>query len=93
MPPSLILAEPRSARFLNEKPSFTFKATWHGQVRASLRGFLSELDKTGDLRHVRREVSARYEIAAVAHKLDAKPLLFEDVKESEGLQGRDRRLR
>jgi len=49
-----------------------------------LRGFLGELDKTGDLRHVRREVSTRYEIAALAHKLDAKPLLFENVRESKG---------
>ncbi len=47
-----------------------------------MRGFLGELDETGDLRHVRREVSARYEIAAVAHKLDAQPLLFESVRES-----------
>ena len=49
-----------------------------------MRGFLGELDKTGDLRHVRREVSTRYEIAALAHKLDAKPLLFENVRESKG---------
>jgi UbiD family decarboxylase len=47
-----------------------------------LRNFLSELDKTGDLGHVRREVSTRYEIAAVAHRLDAKPLLFEHIRES-----------
>jgi UbiD family decarboxylase len=47
-----------------------------------LRGFLAELDKTGDLKHVKREVSSKYEIAALAHKLDAKPLLFENVKES-----------
>ena len=48
-----------------------------------MRGFLSELDSTGDLRHVTREVSAKYEIAALAHKLDGRPLLFEDVRESE----------
>jgi UbiD family decarboxylase len=47
-----------------------------------LREFLNDLDKTGDLGHVRREVSTKYEIAAVAHKLDARPLLFENVKES-----------
>ncbi len=47
-----------------------------------MRGFLAELDKTGDLTHVKREVSSKYEIAALAHKLDAKPLLFENVKES-----------
>ena len=49
-----------------------------------MRAFLDELDNTGDLRHVRREVSTRYEIAAVAHKLDAKPILFDHIKESKG---------
>ncbi len=47
-----------------------------------MRDFLGELDRTGDLRHVKREVSTKYEIAAVAHKLDAKPILFENVRES-----------
>ena len=45
---------------------------------------MDELDKTGDLIHVKREVSANYEIAAVAQKLDGKPIIFEKVKESEG---------
>jgi UbiD family decarboxylase len=49
-----------------------------------MRSFLDELDKTGDLIHVKREVSANYEIAAVAQKLDGKPIIFEKVKESEG---------
>jgi len=40
------------------------------------------LERTGDLIHVRREVSAKYEIAAVAQKLDGKPIIFEKVKES-----------
>ena len=48
-----------------------------------MRDFLDELDRTGDLIHVRREVSARHEIAAVAQKLDGKPVIFEKVKESE----------
>ncbi|MGD0319900.1 MAG: UbiD family decarboxylase [Nitrososphaerales archaeon] len=47
-----------------------------------MREFLDELDRTGDLLHVRREVSARHEIPAVAHKLDGKPIIFEKVKES-----------
>jgi 2,5-furandicarboxylate decarboxylase 1 len=48
-----------------------------------LRDFLTELDRTGDLDHVRKEVSTRYEAAAVASKLDGRPLLFEKVRESE----------
>ena len=47
-----------------------------------MREFLAELDGTRDLAHVKREVSTKYEIAAVASKLDGKPLLFENVKES-----------
>ena len=49
-----------------------------------MRDFLNELDRTGDLIHVRREVSVKHEIAAVAQKLDGKPIIFEKVKESEG---------
>ncbi len=48
----------------------------------SFRGFLRELDETGDLRHITKQVSTKYEIAALAHKLDGHPLLFEDVKET-----------
>lgn len=47
-----------------------------------MREYLRELDSTGDLGHVRREVSTKYEMAAVAHKLDPRPLLFENIKES-----------
>ena len=47
-----------------------------------MRSFLDELDKTGDLVHVRREVSTNHEIAAVAHKLEDRPVVFEKVKES-----------
>ncbi|MGA2665431.1 MAG: UbiD family decarboxylase [Nitrososphaerales archaeon] len=49
-----------------------------------MRGFLGELDAAGDLRHVKREVSTRYEIAALAHRLDGTPLLFEKVREAPG---------
>ncbi len=48
-----------------------------------MREFLDELDRTGDLIHVRREVSAGHEIAAVAQELDGKSIIFEKVKESE----------
>ena len=51
-----------------------------------MRNFLAELDRTGDLAHVRREVSTKYEIAAVASRLDGKPILFEKIKESRGYQ-------
>jgi UbiD family decarboxylase len=47
-----------------------------------LRGFLAELDASGDLGHVAREVTTKHEIAAVARKLDGRPLLFENVRES-----------
>ena len=47
-----------------------------------MRGFLGDLDRTGDLRHVGREVSTRFEIGALAHKLDGRPLLFENIRES-----------
>ena len=49
-----------------------------------MRDFLGELDRTGDLAHVKREVSTKYEVAAVASKLDGRPLLFEKVREAAG---------
>ncbi len=49
-----------------------------------MRNFLADLDRSGDLVHVKREVSTRYEIAAVASKLDGKPVLFENVREARG---------
>src|SRR5271157_2092337 len=51
-----------------------------------MRDFLSELDRTGELAHVRREVSTKYEVSAVASKLDGRPLLFEKIKESKDYQ-------
>lgn len=49
-----------------------------------MRAFLDELDKTHDLMHVSREVSTKYEIAAVAHKLEEKTIIFDRIKESKG---------
>ena len=49
-----------------------------------MRGFLAEFDRTGELIHIGREVSTRYEIAAVASKLEGKPVLFEKIRESGG---------
>ena len=48
-----------------------------------MREFLDELDGTGDLAKVKRDVSPRYEMAAVANRLDGRPLLFEKVRDSE----------
>ena len=53
------------------------------QPEEGMRGFLAELDETGELTHIHKEVSTRLEIAAVANKLDGKPLLFERVKDAE----------
>ena len=47
-----------------------------------MRDFLEALDRKRELHRVRREVSAKYEVAAVASRLDGKTLLFERVRES-----------
>ena len=47
------------------------------------REFVGRLDSEGKLLHVKREVSVKYEIPTLMKKLDGKPLLFENVKESE----------
>ncbi len=52
--------------------------------RLKMREFLDELDRTGDLLHVRRETSARYELAGVADKLDGRPILYDKVREATG---------
>ena len=52
------------------------------QSGAAMRGFLADLDETRDLVHVKKEVSAEYEMAALASRLDGKPLIFERVKGS-----------
>jgi len=49
-----------------------------------MRTFLADLDASHDLVHVRREVSKRYEIAALSSRLDGKPILFERIGESDG---------
>lgn len=47
-----------------------------------MRVFLGELDEGGELVHVERDVSTRHEIAALARKLDGRPVIFEHVRES-----------
>lgn len=47
----------------------------------SLRETITCLEKQGDLVHVRREVDRRFELAAVAKKLDGGPAVrFENVR-------------
>lgn len=48
-----------------------------------MREFLDELGRTGELARIKKEVDPRYEIAAVARRLDGEPLLFENVRGSE----------
>jgi len=49
-----------------------------------MRDFLTDLDSTHELAHVRREVSRRYEIAGLSSRLDGKPILFDRIRESDG---------
>lgn len=46
------------------------------------RSFLEELDKSGELTRISREVSTEYEIAGIIDALGEKPVFFEKVKES-----------
>lgn len=47
-----------------------------------MRGYIAELERAGQVAHVRREVSVVHELAAVAGKFDGKPLVFDRVRES-----------
>jgi UbiD family decarboxylase len=46
------------------------------------RSFLEELDKSGELIRISREVSTEYEISGIIDALGEKPVFFEKVKES-----------
>ncbi|MCD6342064.1 MAG: UbiD family decarboxylase [Thaumarchaeota archaeon] len=48
----------------------------------SLRSFIEKLDEEGELIHVRKPVSTRFEAAAIMKKLDPSPVLFHHVKEA-----------
>ena len=50
---------------------------------SGMREFLDELGKTGDLTRIKKEVSPKHEIAAVANRLDGRALLFERVRGSD----------
>lgn len=49
-----------------------------------MRNYLHELERTHDLVHIRRVISTKHEVAALAHKLEGKAILFERIKEAEG---------
>ena len=55
----------------------------HAAGTTGVRDFLDELDGTGAQAKDKRDVSPRYEMAAVANRLDGRPLLFEKVRDSE----------
>lgn len=46
----------------------------------NLRSFLSKLEKEDKLVRIKKEVSAKYEIANIMYALDEKPVIFEKVK-------------
>jgi 2,5-furandicarboxylate decarboxylase 1 len=46
------------------------------------RTFLEQLNKSGDLTRIRKEVSTEYEMAGIIEALGEKPVFFEKVKES-----------
>jgi 2,5-furandicarboxylate decarboxylase 1 len=49
----------------------------------SLRGYLQHLDEQGKLIHIKDPISKIFEIAGVLKKLEPRPVLFENVQESE----------
>ena len=52
----------------------------------SLRAFLDELEESGDIFHVKKPVSTKFEIAAIMKKLDPRPVLFHEVKKAPGFK-------
>jgi 2,5-furandicarboxylate decarboxylase 1 len=46
------------------------------------RSFIEQLEKTGQLTHIKKEISTEYEIASVIEALSENPVFFEKVKES-----------
>jgi 2,5-furandicarboxylate decarboxylase 1 len=48
----------------------------------TLRGFIQELQKTGELTTITKPVSTEYEMAGIINALAEKPVFFENVKES-----------
>ena len=48
----------------------------------TFRSFLEQLDKSGELTRISKEVSTEYEMAGIIEALGEKPVLFEKVKES-----------
>ncbi len=46
------------------------------------RTFIDQLDKKGELTHVTKQVSTEYEVASIIEAMGEKPIIFENVKES-----------
>ena len=46
------------------------------------RDFLEQLDKNGELKRIRKQVSTEYELAGIIDALNERPVYFEKVKES-----------
>lgn len=46
------------------------------------RNFIDQLEKNGQITHIKKEISTEYEIASVIEALGEKPVYFEKVKES-----------
>ena len=46
------------------------------------RSYIEQLEKTGQITHIKKEISTEYEIASVIEALGEKPVFFEKVKES-----------
>jgi 2,5-furandicarboxylate decarboxylase 1 len=53
-----------------------------GENGLGFRSFLEQLDKSGELTRIKKEVSTEYEMAGIAEALGEKPVFFEKPKES-----------
>src|SRR3989337_1904229 len=53
-----------------------------GIGQLGFRSFVEQLDKSGELTKIKREVSTEYEMAGVIEALGEKPVFFEKIKES-----------
>jgi 2,5-furandicarboxylate decarboxylase 1 len=49
----------------------------------SLRSFIEQLDREGELTRIKKEVSTAYEMAGIMAAMNEKPVFFENVKESD----------
>jgi len=64
------------------KETLSYKALMGDGKRLGFRSFLEQLDKSGELTRVKKEISTEYEMAGVIEALGEKPVFFEKPKES-----------